>query len=89
MKSFEIKDIVIGNETDGEKRKVIPVGLGYCLFRQGLLILVWFCLGLFLEIHGPAMKDLKAILNTNYADLSRAISGRSAGFLVVNYIFQF
>ncbi|XP_013413251.1 sodium-dependent glucose transporter 1A-like [Lingula anatina] len=44
------------------------------------LILTWVCLGLSLEISGPTMQDLILRTGTNYEEVSRAISGRSAGF---------
>ena len=38
--------------------------------------------GLNLEITGPTLIDLKIITNTNYEDVSRAVSGRAFGFFI-------
>ncbi|KAL3876731.1 hypothetical protein ACJMK2_034532 [Sinanodonta woodiana] len=44
------------------------------------LVLVWVCLGLYLEITGPTLIDLKIRTHSDYEDVALAISGRSVGY---------
>ncbi|XP_053391751.1 sodium-dependent glucose transporter 1-like [Mercenaria mercenaria] len=47
-----------------------------------LLVVVWSCIGMCLEITGPTLIDLKIRIKTDYESISSAISGRSAGFFI-------
>ncbi|KAL4233831.1 hypothetical protein ACF0H5_008507 [Mactra antiquata] len=43
------------------------------------LFLVWCSLGLYLEIPGPTLIDIKLLFNSSFEDVSRSVSGRGAG----------
>ncbi|XP_060588296.1 sodium-dependent glucose transporter 1A-like [Ruditapes philippinarum] len=47
-----------------------------------LLVVVWSCIGMCLEITGPTLIDLKIRIKTDYESISTAVSGRSAGFFI-------
>ncbi|XP_053398393.1 sodium-dependent glucose transporter 1A-like [Mercenaria mercenaria] len=44
-----------------------------------MLFLVWCSMGLYQEIPGPTMIDIKLIFNATYEEVSRSVSGRGAG----------
>ncbi|XP_071145046.1 sodium-dependent glucose transporter 1A-like [Mytilus edulis] len=46
------------------------------------LVLTWVMIGLFTEITGPTQKDLIIKTSSDYELVSRAISGRSAGYFI-------
>lgn len=52
------------------------------VIKTTLLVVVWACIGLCLEITGPTLIDLKLRLHTDYESISTAVSGRSAGFFI-------
>ncbi|XP_045196704.2 sodium-dependent glucose transporter 1-like [Mercenaria mercenaria] len=47
--------------------------------RVFMLLLVWGSMGLYLEMPGPTMIDIKIIFKATYEDVSRSVSGRGAG----------
>ncbi|XP_060573642.1 sodium-dependent glucose transporter 1A-like [Ruditapes philippinarum] len=47
--------------------------------ETGFLVATWLALGLYLEIFGPTLIDLKIKLNTDYEKVAVAVSGRSVG----------
>ncbi|XP_060073762.1 sodium-dependent glucose transporter 1A-like [Ylistrum balloti] len=47
--------------------------------RTFMLFLTWICMGMFLEIIGPTLQDLKDRTDSDYESLSQAVSGRSIG----------
>lgn len=53
----------------------------YSTFAFFLFLIICFqTQGLFGEITGPTLQDLKLRVNTTYEEVSKAIEGRSAGF---------
>ncbi|XP_045196699.2 major facilitator superfamily domain-containing protein 4A-like [Mercenaria mercenaria] len=44
-----------------------------------MIFMAWVTKGLYLEVSGPAMIDLKLIYNTNYESITRSVAGRGAG----------
>lgn len=46
------------------------------------LVLVWVCLGLYLEITGPTLIDLKIRTGADYEEVAVAVSGRSVGYFI-------
>lgn len=46
------------------------------------LFFVWVSMGLYLEIPGPTMIDIKIIFKATYEEVSRSVSGRGAGGFV-------
>ncbi|OWF44844.1 sodium-dependent glucose transporter 1A-like [Mizuhopecten yessoensis] len=57
----------------------LPSFLRTRLIRTFTLFLTWICMGMFLEIIGPTLQDLKDRTNSEYESLSQAVSGRSIG----------
>ncbi|XP_053391762.1 sodium-dependent glucose transporter 1A-like [Mercenaria mercenaria] len=49
------------------------------VIETGFLVATWLALGLYLEIFGPTLIDLKIKLNTDYEKVAVAVSGRSFG----------
>lgn len=49
------------------------------VIETGFLVATWLALGLYLEIFGPSLIDLKLKLNTDYENVAVAVSGRSVG----------
>ncbi|XP_053391780.1 sodium-dependent glucose transporter 1A-like [Mercenaria mercenaria] len=47
--------------------------------ETGFLVATWLALGLYLEIFGPTLIDLKIKLNTDYENIAVAVSGRMVG----------
>lgn len=50
--------------------------------ETGFLSATWLALGLYLEIFGPTLIDLKIKTNSNYEDVAVAVSGRSVGLFI-------
>lgn len=48
----------------------------FCMYDSMMLFILQ---GLYLEVLGPTMIDLKLIYHTNYESVARAVSGRGAG----------
>ncbi|KAL4220265.1 hypothetical protein ACF0H5_020672 [Mactra antiquata] len=46
------------------------------------LVLVWVTLGLFLEVTGPTLIDLKIRTGADYEEVAVAVSGRSVGYFI-------
>jgi len=53
--------------------------LGQKIVETGFLVATWLALGLYLEIFGPTLIDLKIKLNTDYEEVAGAVSGRAVG----------
>ncbi|XP_033763279.1 sodium-dependent glucose transporter 1A-like [Pecten maximus] len=62
-----------------ETQESLPSFLRTRRIRTFVLFLTWICMGMFLEIIGPTLQDLKDRTNSDYESLSQAVSGRSIG----------
>ncbi|XP_069112700.1 sodium-dependent glucose transporter 1A-like [Argopecten irradians] len=62
-----------------ETHESLPSFLRTRRIRTGALFLTWICMGMFLEIIGPTLQDLKDRTSSDYESLSQAVSGRSIG----------
>lgn len=52
------------------------------IVKTVFLVLVWVCLGLYLEITGPTLIDLKIRTGADYEEVAVAVSGRSVGYFI-------
>ncbi|KAK3577972.1 hypothetical protein CHS0354_008915 [Potamilus streckersoni] len=58
-------------------------------FRRGktlLLIMLWVSTGMYIEIAGPTLLDMKLLLHTNLESIAGSVSGRGAGALLGAFV---
>ncbi|XP_045172969.2 sodium-dependent glucose transporter 1A-like isoform X1 [Mercenaria mercenaria] len=70
---------MISSNGEGERS---GMSKGQKILKTIFLVLVWVCLGLYLEITGPTLIDLKIRTGANYEEVAVAVSGRSVGYFI-------
>ncbi|XP_060573638.1 sodium-dependent glucose transporter 1A-like [Ruditapes philippinarum] len=80
MKSETQLEYMTGNKNNPDDVQITPQKTT-CekVVETVFLVATWLALGLYLEIFGPTLIDLKIKLNTGYEDIAVAVSGRSFG----------
>lgn len=73
------------SSNDDKKKKEEKIQI-YRLTKTATLFLSWICLGLYNEVIGPTLHDLKTRSGSNYEEISRVLSARSAGLFLGSII---
>ncbi|KAL3883296.1 hypothetical protein ACJMK2_029578 [Sinanodonta woodiana] len=58
-------------------------------FRRGktfFLIMLWVSTGMYMEIAGPTLLDMRLLLHTNFESIAGSVSGRGAGALLGAFV---